>query len=327
MQNSGTNALSPPLVINLEHALLRSNIHHEGAIIFVREEIFTLPASIKGFLVSRQWNTKKKSSPDPRVLLYNQDLLAALKNERKNGRKLVLYSALPFSVVKAVCEYHGIFSRCLVLDATSQNDQDLCRKCVARELGLSSGDFELISSPADFHVLKVELPDTGQSAAPVWPTVLAIISAIRVRHWSKNVLVFVPVMVSPVSTTENWYQSILAFLAFSLVASISYVCNDLLDLQADRAHPTKKLRPFASGALPVASALFLIPTLLIAACFAALPLAISFQITLVVYFVLTCLYSIYLKRMLMIDVVVLGCLYAIRIAAGGKRLGSDCPSG
>ncbi|WP_084044551.1 4-hydroxybenzoate polyprenyltransferase (plasmid) [Ensifer sp. WSM1721] len=320
MQNSDTGALTRPWVVNLDHALLKSNIDHERAIAVIGQEIFSLPWRIKSIIASGEFKAEK-STMDASVLAYNQDVLDALKRERQNGRKLFLCSALPNSVVKAVCDYHGIFLGCFALDAASQNDQDCVRKSIAQELGSSISDFELISSPADIGALMPPGHDTGRSAALVSPNVLAIISAIRVRQWSKNVLVFVPVMVSPVSTTENWYQSILAFLAFSLVASISYICNDLLDLQADRAHPTKRLRPFASGALPVATALFLIPILLVAACVAAFPLAITFQMTLVFYFVLTCLYSIYLKRMLMIDVVVLGCLYAIRVGAGGEATG------
>jgi 4-hydroxybenzoate polyprenyltransferase len=320
MQNSGAGVLTTPLMVNLEHALLKNNIEHERAIAFAGQQIFALPWRIKSFIAGGELKVEKRNI-DASVLAYNQDVLDALKREYQNGRKLLICSALPYSLVKAVCDYHGIFSGCFVLDAASQNDQDCVRKSIAQELGSSISDFELISSPADIGALMPPGHDTRRSATLVWPNALAIISAIRVRQWSKNVLVFVPVMVSPVSTTENWYQSVLAFLAFSLVASMSYVCNDLLDLQADRAHPTKRLRPFASGALPVASAIFLIPVLLAAACLAAFPLAVSFQMTLVFYFLLTCLYSIYLKRMLMIDVVVLGCLYAIRVAAGGEATG------
>ncbi|WP_172403292.1 UbiA family prenyltransferase [Ensifer aridi] len=320
MQNFGTGAVTPPWVVNLDHALLKSNIDHERAIAVIGQEIFSFPSRIKSIIASGEFKIEKRPM-DASALAYNQDVLDALKREYRNGRKLFLCSALPYSVVKAVCDYHGIFSGFFVLDAASQNERDGVRRSIAQEFGSIIDDFELISLPADIGALTAAGHGSGQSGALVWTNVLSIISAIRVRQWSKNVLVFVPVMVSPVSTTENWYQSILAFLAFSLVASISYVCNDLLDLQADRAHPTKRLRPFASGALPVATALFLVPILLVAACVAAFPLALTFQMTLVLYFMLTCLYSIYLKRMLMIDVVVLGCLYAIRVAAGGEATG------
>jgi 4-hydroxybenzoate polyprenyltransferase len=110
----------------------------------------------------------------------------------------------------------------------------------------------------------------------------------------------------------------LAFLCFSLVASSVYVTNDLLDLYSDRRHPTKQYRPFASSALPVPAGPPLIAALVVLGLwisFASLPRTFSY--TLLVYLILTLLYSLWLKQKLLIDVLVLVALYGLRLLGGG----------
>lgn len=111
---------------------------------------------------------------------------------------------------------------------------------------------------------------------------------------------------------------LLAALLFSLCASAVYVLNDLLDLESDRRHPHKRQRPFASGALPVSLGIGLIP-LLSAAAFvpAILLLPRAFTMMLAAYALLTTVYSLVLKRMVMLDVLTLASLYVLRIVAGG----------
>ena len=147
----------------------------------------------------------------------------------------------------------------------------------------------------------------------------AAVRALRLHQWSKNALVIVPVLLAPhgLSPTEI-ARAALAALSLSLCASAGYVFNDLRDVEADRAHPTKRRRPFASGALPLRYGPPLVVALLalsfgIALC--ALPK--SFLIMLVLYLVLTLSYSFYLKSLLLVDVVVLAWLYTQRVLAGG----------
>jgi 4-hydroxybenzoate polyprenyltransferase len=142
---------------------------------------------------------------------------------------------------------------------------------------------------------------------------------LRLHQWSKNALVLVPVVLAPgIPKLATVSRGFLAALAFSLCASAGYVLNDLLDLQADRVHPTKKNRPFASGALPAKLGPFLCLGLLVAAVAIALAsLPTKFLIMLTLYFGATVFYSTVLKRRLLVDVLVLAGLYAHRILAGG----------
>jgi 4-hydroxybenzoate polyprenyltransferase len=165
-------------------------------------------------------------------------------------------------------------------------------------------------------------PESESSKAVVAtrPSIVrALIKELRVHQWAKNALVVLPVVVAPgVPEGDVFVRALVAALTFSLCASAGYVFNDLLDLEADRAHHTKKNRPFASGALPVA----LGPPLFIGLLAASFGIAVGFlplgfSIMLAIYFVGTLSYSMYLKRALLVDVFVLAALYTHRILAGG----------
>ena len=143
------------------------------------------------------------------------------------------------------------------------------------------------------------------------------IRALRLHQWLKNLLVFLPLAAAHLMLSrEAVGRSVLAFLGFGLCASGVYVLNDLLDLDADRAHPRKRQRPFASGALPLHGGLVAAPLLIAAAFAVAAPLSWRFALVLGGYFVLTTAYSLFLKRVPMLDTVVLAGLYTIRIIAG-----------
>jgi 4-hydroxybenzoate polyprenyltransferase len=140
---------------------------------------------------------------------------------------------------------------------------------------------------------------------------------LRIRQWSKNLLVFLPALLAHrIFQSPILGQSILAFIAFSLCASSVYIVNDLLDLQADRRHPRKRERAFASGRLAPRSGVFAAFALLVAALGVALLLGFRFVAVLFAYYVVTWAYSTLLKRVALIDVLTLAALYAARIVAG-----------
>ncbi|MDC1412612.1 UbiA family prenyltransferase [Amylibacter sp.] len=149
------------------------------------------------------------------------------------------------------------------------------------------------------------------------------IKALRPHQWLKNILIFLPMMAGHQLDAATVFSSVLAFIAFSLVASSVYVLNDLLDLKADRAHPRKRLRPFASGAVPIAHGSVLALCLLTAGTVIAALLDWTFLLTLAAYYILTTAYSISLKRKIIIDICVLTGLYTMRIFAGGVATGIE----
>lgn len=145
-----------------------------------------------------------------------------------------------------------------------------------------------------------------------------IIKALRPHQWVKNVLVFLPLIMShQVSNVELFLDAVLGFLAFSFLASGTYVINDLVDRENDRQHPTKKNRPFASGALSPGVGYVLSPVLIVSSFVLSIStLPILFSVVLTVYLIVTLTYSFIFKRWVALDVVVLGGLYALRVLAG-----------
>jgi 4-hydroxybenzoate polyprenyltransferase len=160
-------------------------------------------------------------------------------------------------------------------------------------------------------------------ARPRRSRVRAIVAALRPHQWSKNALLLLPMSLAPgLPTPLALSHALLAFLAFSLSASAGYVLNDVLDIKADRAHPTKRHRPFAAGELPVAMGPALVIGLVVVSFGLSLTLLpLAFALMLGIYFVGTLSYSFYLKRQLLVDVLVLAGLYTHRILAGGIAAG------
>jgi 4-hydroxybenzoate polyprenyltransferase len=147
------------------------------------------------------------------------------------------------------------------------------------------------------------------------------LKALRLHQWLKNLLVFLPLLTAHlVLVPDALLRSLLAFFSFCLCASGVYLLNDLLDLDADRRHPRKRLRPFAAGALPITAGLVAAPLLTLAAFALALAISKLFALTLAGYYVLTLAYSFAFKRIAMLDTVVLAGLYTVRIIAGTAAL-------
>jgi 4-hydroxybenzoate polyprenyltransferase len=145
--------------------------------------------------------------------------------------------------------------------------------------------------------------------------------ALRAHQWVKNVLVGVAAFLAHMVSSDVLLLVILAFISFSACASTVYVLNDLLDLPADRLHPTKKHRPFAAGVLPLHQA----PALLAGGIFLTIApcllLPANFASAVGVYLALNIVYSFDLKRRLFLDVLLLSALYVLRIAAGSVAVG------
>ncbi|HIK24644.1 MAG: UbiA family prenyltransferase [Thermosynechococcus sp. Uc] len=147
------------------------------------------------------------------------------------------------------------------------------------------------------------------------------LQAIRPHQWVKNVLVFVPMLAGHQFHWLTFWGSLVAAVAFSLVASSVYVLNDLLDLQVDRAHPRKRHRPFAAGDLPLIHGIWMMLVLLGAGLAIATTISWPFLGILLLYYGLTTAYSFYLKRRIIIDICTLAGLYTIRIFAGAVATG------
>ncbi len=141
---------------------------------------------------------------------------------------------------------------------------------------------------------------------------------LRPHQWTKNLLLAVPAIASFTFFEPGvWSQLVLSFISFSLIASASYIFNDYIDLKNDRIHEIKKNRPLASGQVSVSAALLISALLLLAGLLVGFLAGPEFFLILLTYLVMTVLYSLWLKRITLIDCLMLASLYTLRIIAGG----------
>jgi 4-hydroxybenzoate polyprenyltransferase len=147
--------------------------------------------------------------------------------------------------------------------------------------------------------------------------IIQFLKLIRIHQWSKNLLLFVPLIVSPeLDDLLLWKNLVLAFFAFSFCASLGYIINDFYDLENDQKHPIKKLRPIASGFFRKNYIIFFAVILWTLSICASLLVSISFFYVLTAYFISTQIYTMIIKKIHIIDCVFLAFLYMMRIIAG-----------
>lgn len=274
-----------------------------------------------------------------KYLPYRRGLLESLRQCQRLGRKLVLATALEPADVEDLAKTLSLFDTVHHFDAKSDPNALALRDLLTETYGDKGFDCvgdsstqSVILEAAELAYLFDASPATIARTRHLRQVTIvsarlspfrAFIKQLRPHQWAKNALVFLPALLAPVPPSgREILEAVLAFFAFSFCASAGYVFNDLLDIEADRMHPTKHLRPFASGALPkAAGAPIFVGLLAMSFGLTWVFLPRSFLLMLVLYFLGTLGYSLYLKRISMLDVLILAGLYTHRILAGGIATG------
>ncbi len=151
---------------------------------------------------------------------------------------------------------------------------------------------------------------------------LHYIKLMRVQQWIKNLLVFAPLLFSVnLLNIVMLKQAILAFLAFSLLASTVYIINDIIDLEKDKLHPRKMYRPLPSGTISITNACILLVMCLIGSFTIALQLPAYFSGILILYILLNISYSVFLKNISLIDCFCIALGFILRVLAGCYAIG------
>lgn len=325
-----------PLCVDLDGTLLRTDLLHESALLLLKKNplnalrlaLWTLKGKVH--LKSR---LAAEVQPDYPTLPYRAELVGALRAEKERGRKLILTTASHRTLAEGVAEHLGLFDEVVATDETT----NVCGNQKADKLVERFGEkgFAYIGDhPVDLPVwersaeaLVLGPPGLVRHAARRAPAVgvpdvrpnrvKTLLRAIRVHQWAKNILVFVPLFTAyRFDQAPSMLAALLAFVAFSLCASSVYLLNDLLDLEADRAHSTKKNRPLAAGHLAIRSGVTLMPLLLVAGLTIAAWQSWALLGVLGAYFALNLGYTFWLKQLPMVDVLCLAGLYTVRIFAG-----------
>jgi 4-hydroxybenzoate polyprenyltransferase/phosphoserine phosphatase len=329
-----------PLCIDLDGTLIRSDLLLESALALISRNPLTLFAMLvwlmrgKAFLKQQ---IAQRTGVDPSTLPYNEELLAWVR-EQQALRTVVLCTASHRRLAESVAQHVGGFRAVLASDGdvnlSGKNKADALVSLYGERgfdyAGNASIDLQVwrharsaivVESGSSLASAAVHVTRVDRSFAIPRPSLRTWAKALRIHQWIKNVLVFLPLFAAHrVLDPTALVNSTLAFLCFGLCASSVYLTNDLLDLAADRQHPRKRHRPFAAGALPLMAGPLAAICLLIASFVLAWFVAPAFAAVLLGYYILTTAYSLRLKRVVMLDVIVLAMLYTTRILAGAAAV-------
>ena len=330
-----------PLVVDLDGTLILTDVLHESALQFVHQNPFGVWHMLtwlqQGKAVLKR-RLAENSDFNAASLPYNEPLLEWLKSQRQLGRRLILCTASEMAVAAKIAAHLGVFDDVMASDGVT----NLAGAAKARALdqrfgvggydyaGNSSADLKVWQNSHRAIVVNASAGVAGKAAAmgtvervfEPQRTGLAIwFKLLRVHQWMKNVLLFVPTIAAhQISSPGAWLMLVAAFFSFSTCASAVYIANDLADIESDRQHPRKKRRPFASGAAPVLLGVLVAPVLLCISIVLSRFAAPGFLPWLSFYFLVTCAYSWGLKRLVLVDCLLLAMLYTLRIVAGAAAV-------
>ncbi len=338
-------ANAPPtiLVVDLDGTLTYADTLHESAVALLRQrplEVLLLPL----WLIKGKANLKSKLASrvelDIESLPYNLELIEWLREEKKAGRRIVLATATDESIAKKIADFLGLFDEVVASDGLVNNAGRNKKHSLDSRFGLgcyayagnSTADLPVWEGAAEAIVVNAsdavsrrasDIAKISRVFSRRANGLIALAKACRIHQWLKNLLLFVPLIASHQMDNEGHLLTlVLAFISFSSCASAVYITNDLLDLESDRRHPRKCNRPFASGALPVYKGVLLAPILFLLSCGVGVYVGPDFLQWLLIYFVLTCIYSVKLKQLVLVDCMTLAILYTLRIVAGAAAVAS-----
>lgn len=330
-----------PLCVDLDGTLVRSDLLLECLLSMLdsRATLLKLPH----LLTTNRAALKRRAAAcgriDTSLLPYNEELLAYLRAQRADGRRLVLVTAADITIARAVADHLKLFDEVIASDGEHNLKGEAKARALVRrfgEAGFSYAGNDLSDLAVWKSACSAIVVNAGRSVRDALdrqdrtsielviddkpPLFRSMLRAMRPHQWVKNALVFVPiVMAHAVTDAVAWLNALAMFAAFCATASGIYIVNDLADLSADRQHPRKRHRAIASGDVPlhlIAAAAILLIGLGI-----GLSAAIGTLSIIILYAFVSVSYSMGLKEYPLLDVFMLAGLYTIRVIGGGQAAG------
>jgi len=330
-----------PIYVDLDGTLIQTDMLYESAVALMKRNpfyVFLFPI----WLLHGKAYLKKKIADlvdiDVSCLPYNDKILKYLSGEREKGRRIVLCTASDAKFANQISSHVGIFDEVFSSNGIQNNAGHRKLRYIIDQHGKKGFDYAgnadvdlAIWREADTCVVVNATKSTVRRAQTISKKVLifekensflqSIPRVLRIHQWSKNILVFIPlVLAHKFGDFKIILEALLAFFSFSLMASAIYILNDLFDLEYDRNHQRKKDRPIASGDFPIIWGIGLIPVLILGSCLISLYLLRMFSYLLALYLFTTIVYSSFLKRIVLLDVITLAALYTVRIIAGAEAV-------
>lgn len=326
----------PVLVVDLDGTLLRSDILFETFWSALAKDWRTPFQAARSLLQSRAALKRElaRSGPlDIETLPFDPDVIAYVQDWRAKGGQAALVTASDEKIAKEIVDHLGIFDEVYGSDGV-HNLKGRAKAEFLKDhygdgyayMGDAQADIPVwsqatraitVNAPSDLRSKADALGTEVEHLQTQSITIKPYIKAIRPHQWLKNILIFLPMLAAHQYDWGTFFAALLAFISFSMVASSAYVMNDLLDLAADRAHPRKCKRPFASGAIPIAHGTWMAFGMLGLGAIIAASVNMAFLGIMIFYYVATTAYSLNLKRRIVVDIMMLAGLYTTRIIAGG----------
>lgn len=324
------------LVVDLDESLVRTDLLYEQIFSFLKRNPLNVFIILKWIIMGGALGLKRNLAavvyPKVEALPYRQGVLDLIKEKRRQNFVIVLASASPRVWVERVANHLGLFDHVIGSEELNLKGKIKHQEIVSRigtdkfiYVGDSGSDMEIWDrcggavavnvSPGHLKVLKERsllISEISDRA----PKSRLLVKQMRVHQWAKNALLFVPLLASHKIEFSAIAQTLLGFVSFGLAASAVYVLNDLIDIDSDRNHHSKRNRPLAAGALRIQDAISLFLLLVLAALFGGAFIHPEFIAVIVGYWLLNILYTFYFKKEVVLDIILLSGMYTMRLFAG-----------
>ena len=330
------------LCIDLDGTLIRTDLLIESALALLHRNplyAFAMVAWLARGRATLKREIARRVMIDAARLPYDKSILD-LVDEARGQREIALVTASDGILASQVMLHLGTFDTMVASDGTTNLSGGAKARALVARYGDRGFDYAgnakvdlkvwaharkaIVVGGASLAKAAARHTEVAMHVVPARGGLNTWLKALRIHQWIKNLLIFLPVLASHrVFDAAALVATTAAFVCFGLCASGVYVLNDLLDLKADRQHPRKRRRPFAAGKLSPLSGIVVAVTLTVLAFVGAWFVADRFAKVLLCYYVLTQAYSFKLKRVVMLDVVVLAALYTVRIIAGTAALHAE----
>lgn len=328
----------PPIFVDLDGTLVLGDLSVESLLKGLKKNPILIFAALVWWLRGKAHLKRKlaeRIALDVENLPYCRPLIDLLREKSRAGHFIILATASDARLADAVAAHLGFFDDVLASDGSVNLSGEKKRDRLIRRAGdqgfiyagnswrdlpvWRAAQHAIVVHPAPFLLARAaQITRIAHviDDRPNW--VQTLLRSMRLHHWSKNLLVFVPIFTAHrFDDLHRLSATCLAFLAFGFVCSAGYILNDLIDLDSDRQHRHKRARPLASGNLSAAAGMFLMVLFLALGFASAWDVPSPFSAMLWVYFISTTAYSLGLKRLPILDVLVLAALFTLRLFAGG----------
>ena len=333
-----------PLCVDLDGSLVKSDTLLDALCQLLRQRPLALlraPLWLRGGRAGVKREAARLAPLDPSYLPYNSKLLDYLRIEHSSGRALYLATGADGELAARIAAHLNLFQGVLATDPTT----NLTRERKLRRLQERFGEFDYVgNSRADLVLLEharhamIANPTLGLRMAlnarniavqhaflDRQPVSRAVLQALCVQQWWKNLLLFVPLLLTRRFTPHAISATVIAFFSFNFMASAGCLIEGLLNIESDRRDPAQRLRPFAAGDLAVTSGFALAAILFLVSCILLVLLPEVFALWLGLFVAAGILHTLCFKHTPILNVLLVAGLYTLRLPAAGAATGTVVP--